>query len=234
MNVDYFFKATHPSTILDLEPLELKDERLSAWHDTFVDVPTPLKYKYDRNVNFSGAEFSSIEECTAALANGPEEIRKPARKIVDERKIKPLIELLMPWVPQLFSSSFTENDLIDPKTLRIMCNAVAAVANNLEMPEIEAECVGPQKIYKSLTRLMMDLGEAIVRCEGVETYLATSLFLFLAAEEIYSHLKESDQLALRSIVVTFLRNYVASLLLVESIDSQTHNPKLAKLAKVIA
>ncbi|KAF7920085.1 hypothetical protein BELL_0007g00450 [Botrytis elliptica] len=246
MNVDYFIKATHPSTILDLEPFEPNGERLSAWHDTVVNVPTPLKYKYDRNVKFSGAEFSSIEECTAALAtimmydkcgllqmvlyqDGREEIRKPARKIVGERKLKPLIELLMPWVPQLFSSSFTENDLIDPRTLRIMCDAVAAVANNLEMPEIEAECVGPQKIYKSLTRLMMDLGEAMIRCEGVETYLATSLFLFLAAEEIYSHLKESDQLALRSIVAMFLRNYVASLLLVESIDSQTHNPKLAKV-----
>ncbi|TGO50691.1 hypothetical protein BCON_0178g00170 [Botryotinia convoluta] len=249
--LDHLFKATHPSTILDLEPLELKGERLSAWRDTVVDAPTPLKYKYDRNLILSGAEFSSIEEYTASLAaimmydkcgllqmvlyqDGREEIRKPARKIVGERKIKPLIELLMPWVPQLYTSSFTENDLIDPKTLRIMCDTVAAVANNLEMPEIEAECVGPQKIYKSLTRLMLDLGEAMVRCEGVETYLATSLFLFLAAEEIYSHLKESDQIALRSIVAAFLRNYVASLLLVESIDSQTHNPKLAKLAKVTA
>ncbi|KAM0312611.1 hypothetical protein ACHAO8_006142 [Botrytis cinerea] len=115
-----------------------------------------------------------------------------------------------------------------------MCDAVAAVANNLEMPEIKAECVGPQKIYKSLTRLMMDLGEATVRCESVETHLATSLFLFLTAEEIYSHLKESDQIALRSIVAAFLKNYVASLLLVESIDSQTHSLKLAKLAKVTA
>lgn len=182
----HLFIATHPSTILDLEPLELKGERLSAWRDTVVDAPTPLKYKYDRNLIFSGAEFSSIEKYTAALAaimmydkcgllqmvlyqDGREEIRKTARKIVGERKIKPLIELLMPWVPQLFSNLFTENDLIDPKTLRIMCDAVAAVANNLEMPEIEAECVGPQKIYKSLTRLMMDLGEAMVRCEGVET-----------------------------------------------------------------
>ncbi|KAF5876475.1 uncharacterized protein Bfra_002880 [Botrytis fragariae] len=231
--LDHLFKATHPRTILDLELLELKSERLSAWRDTVVDAPTPLKYKYDRNLIFSGAEFSSIEEYTAALAaimmydkcgllqmglyqDGREEIRKPARKIVGERKIKPLIVLLMPW------------------TLRIMCDAVAAVANNLETPEIEAECVGPQEIYKSLTRLMMDLGEAMVRCEGVETYLATSLFLFLTAEEVYSHLKESDQIALRSIVVAFLRNYVTSLLLVESIDSQTHSPKLAKLAKVTA
>ena len=208
---------------------------------------TLLKYKYDRKLILSGAEFSSIEEYAAIMMydkcgllqmllyqDGHEEIRKPARKIVSERKIKPLIELLMPWVPQLYTSSFTENGLIDPKTMRTMCDAVAAVANNLEMPEIKAECVGPQKIYKSLTRLMMDLGEATVRCESVETHLATSLFLFLTAEEIYSHLKESDQTALRSIVAAFLKNYVASLLLVESIDSQTHSLKLAKLAKVTA
>ncbi|TEY85137.1 hypothetical protein BOTCAL_0017g00510 [Botryotinia calthae] len=247
--LDHLFKSTHPSTILDLESPELKDERLSAWRDTVVDAPTPLKYKYNRNLILSGAEFSSIKEYTAALAaimmydkcgllqmvlyqDGREEIRKPVRKIVGERKIKPLIELLMPWVPQLYTSLFTENDLIDPKTLRIMCGAVAAVVNNLEMPEIEAECVGPQKIHKSLTRLMMDLGEAMVRCEGVDTYLATSLFLFLTAEEIYSHLKESDQIAFRSIVTAFLKNYVASLLPVESIGSQTYNIKLTKLAKV--
>lgn len=249
--LDHLFKSAHPSTILELEPLELKGERFSAWHDTVADAPTPLKYKYDPKLILSGAEFSSIEEYTAALAaimmcdkcgllqmllyqDGHEEIRKPARKIVGEIKIKPLIELLMPWVPQLYTSSFTKNDLIDPETLRTMCDAVAAVANNLEMPEIEAECVGPQKIYKSITRLMMDLGEAMARCESVETHLATSLFLFLAVEEIYSHLKESDQIALRSIVAAFLKNYVTSLLLVESIDSQTHSLKLAKLAKVTA
>ncbi|KAM0139994.1 hypothetical protein ACHAO1_002531 [Botrytis cinerea] len=245
--LDHLFKSTHPNTILELDPLELKGEKISAWRDTVVDAPTPLKYKYDRKLILSGAEFSSIEEYAAIMMydkcgllqmllyqDGHEEIRKPARKIVSERKIKPLIELLMPCVPQLYTSSFTENGLIDPKTMGTMCDAVAAVANNLEMPEIKAECVGPQKIYKSLTRLMMDLEEATVRCESVETHLATSLFLFLTAEEIYSHLKESDQIALRSIVAAFLKNYVASLLLVESIDSQTHSLKLAKLAKVTA
>ncbi|KAF7943221.1 hypothetical protein EAE96_011156 [Botrytis aclada] len=93
-----------------------------------------------------------------------------------------------------FLSSFMENDLIDPRTLRIMCDVVTAVANNLERPEIEVGCVGPQeKTYKSFKRLMMNIGEAVVRSEGVETYLATTLFLSLAAKEVYSHLEESKK-----------------------------------------
>ncbi|KAF7912447.1 uncharacterized protein EAF01_001468 [Botrytis porri] len=99
------------------------------------------------------------------------------------------------------------------------------------MPEIEAKFLDPQKIYKSRMRLMKDLGEAIIRCEGVETYLASRLFLTLAVEELHPHPKESDQIALQSIITPFLRNYIASLLLVNSIDSQTHNPKLG-LAKI--
>ncbi|KAM0312610.1 hypothetical protein ACHAO8_006141 [Botrytis cinerea] len=107
--LDHLFKSTHPNTILELDPLELKGEKISAWRDTVVDAPTPLKYKYDRKLILSGAEFSSIEEYAAIMMydkcgllqmllyqDGHEEIRKPARKIVSERKIKPLIELLMP------------------------------------------------------------------------------------------------------------------------------------------
>ena len=100
---------------------------------------------------------------------------------------------------------------------------MAALAKNLAQGlTTEAEgkgserVVGQKKIFMSLSRLMMDLGEAIVRCEGVEAFVATSLFLFWTSEEIYSHLRESDQLAIRFMLVVFLRNYVATVLLVES------------------
>lgn len=63
---------------------------------------------------------------------------------------------------------------------------------------------------------MVDLGEAIVRCDGVEAFVVTSLFLFLTSEEIHSNLCESDQAAIHSILVVFLRNYVATILLVEA------------------
>ena len=63
---------------------------------------------------------------------------------------------------------------------------------------------------------MMDLGEAIMRCDGVEAFVATSLFLFWTSEEIFSHLCESERVIFRFVVVAFLRNYVVTVLLVEA------------------
>jgi hypothetical protein len=232
--IQELFQPSHPSTLIDLEPLALKGERLSQWRNAVVAAPSPLTIKLNRNLHLSGTDFSGLEALTEALAaimmydkhgllqlilyeDGREEIRKPARKLIGEMKKDAITIRLKPWTPQLRSSSFSTNDLVEPKTLKVMCDAVAALASNLvQGPDTEAECTGQRKMFKSLSRLMMDLGEAIVRCEGVETFVATSLFLFWTAEEIYSHLRESDQLAIRFMLVVFLRNYVASVLLVES------------------
>jgi len=232
--IQELFQPSHPSTLLDLEPLALKGERLSQWRDAVVAAPSPLMIKLNRNLHLSGTEFSSLEELTEMLPSimiydkhgllqmilyedGREEIRKPARKLIGEMKKDAITTRLRPWTPQIRSNSFSAHDLVDPKTLKVMCEAVASLASNLvQVPDAEAELTGQQKMFKSLSRLMLDLGEAIVRCESVETFVATSLFLFWTSEEIYSHMRESDQLAIRFMLVVFLRNYVASVLLVES------------------
>jgi hypothetical protein len=196
-----------------------------------------LTIKLARNLCLSQTDFSNLEVATETLANvmmydkhgllqlilyedGREEIRKLARKRVGEMKKEACVIRLKHWTPQLRSGSFSAHDLIEPKTMRVMCDALAGLASNVvEGINAEVDHKSLRLELISLSRLMTDLGEAITRCEGVETFVSTSLFLFWASEEIYWHLRESNQLAIRSILVLFLRNYVASVLLVESTNS---------------
>jgi hypothetical protein len=155
--------------------------------------------------------------------DGREEIRKPARKIIGEMKKEGIKTRLKPWTAELRPGSFSVHDLVEPRTLRVMCDAIAAMAKHLAQdlgPDVESQrserTIGQTKMFNSLSRLIMDLGEAVMSCEGVEAFVVTSLFLFLASEEIYSHLSESDRLAIRSMLVVLLRNYVVTTLLVEA------------------
>ncbi|KAI1322381.1 hypothetical protein F5Y16DRAFT_415990 [Xylariaceae sp. FL0255] len=214
------FHTAHPSQLIDIAPLALEVKnniRLSGTN--FGDLNAVVEkvaavMDYDKHCNLQMILYS----------DGREEIRKPGRKIIGERKKPDILARLKPWVPELQSGSFTADDLIDPKTLRIMADAVAALATNLaetannvpESSESSKTLIGRRKIFTSLSRLMTDLGEAILRCEGVEAFVVTSLFLFLTAEEIYSHLSKSDKLAIRFVLVLFLKNYVATVLLVEA------------------
>ena len=65
-------------------------------------------------------------------------------------------------------------------------------------------------ILKSLRRLIIYLGEAITRREGLGTPVSTDMFLFWAADDISAvfEIKEKEQAL--NIAGWFLRNYVAS------------------------
>ncbi|KAH7312836.1 hypothetical protein BKA65DRAFT_573682 [Rhexocercosporidium sp. MPI-PUGE-AT-0058] len=238
-NTKELFRPSHPSQIVDIERLALEGDRLAKWRDTVMGAPSPMIHKFNENLLLSETDFSNPDNLTDRLAavmdydkhcnlqmilynDGREEIRRPGRKIIGEMKKDAIISRLQPWTSELRSGSFSAHDLVEPKILRVMCDAIAALAKNLAQGDGSEEnmtlerVVGQQKIFMSLSRLMMDLGEAIVRCKGIEAFVATSLFLFWSSEEIYSHLRESDQLAFRSMLVVFLRNYVATVLLVES------------------
>lgn len=228
-------RPTHPSKILDIEPLALRGDRLVKWRQTVLDAPNPIWHRMKSGLSLSKIDFANVKELTDELAaimdyekhcnlqmvlydDGREEIRKPARKIVGERKKAALKDHLRPWTPELVTGSFSLHDLVEPKTLRVLCDAVAGLAQQLAQQRRKPSepITGDAKTFMSFSRLMTDLGEAIVRCEGVEAFVVTSLFMFLAAEEIFTHLGPSDQRAISSVVILFLRNYVATALLVEA------------------
>jgi hypothetical protein len=243
LKLQELFHATHPSKLIDIASLALKGEKLTQWRNAVVDASTPQTHKYNANLHLSKVDFSNIEALTENLAaimdydkhcnlqmilyeDGREEIRKPGRKIIGEMKKDAITKRLQPWMSELRSGSFSLQDLVEPKTLRVMCDAVASLSKNLAQSfdskvkkvkaKVHEHVVGEKKIFMSLSRLMMDLGEAIMRCDGVEAFVATSLFLFWTSEEIFSHLCESERVIFRFVLVAFLRNYVATVLLVEA------------------
>lgn len=76
--------------------------------------------------------------------------------------------------------------------------------------------VGSKQQRKGLRALMKALGKDIEECESLEDWLVTSLMLFLGAAEVL-RLQEKPTRQAAKPVVLFLRNYVASVLLVESV-----------------
>lgn len=244
--LDEIFQPSHPSKLLDLDSLALKGDKLTQWRQAVMGAPSPIAHRYMNNLGLAGVKFKNLQDFTERLAavmdydkhcnlqmilyeDGREEIRKPGRKIIGEMKKDNLQTRLQRWTPGLCADPFSANDLIEPRTLRAMCDAVAAMAKNLADDSDtgtgrdgkESDCaVGQRKILLSMSRLMMDLGEAMMRCDGEEAFVVTSLFLFLTSEDIYSQMQESDQLAVRFMVVKFLRNYVAAVMLVEEASSQ--------------
>ncbi|KAI1733756.1 hypothetical protein F4680DRAFT_440679 [Xylaria scruposa] len=239
--LEELFQPSRPCKLIDIAPLSLSDDKLVQWRRTVMHAPSPMVHKLNNGLRLSDVDFGNSETLTEKLASimdydkhcnlqmilyedGREEIRKPGRKIIGERKKDAITTRLRPWVSELGSGLFSASDLIKPQTLKIMCDAVAELASNLvQVPapggkgaEGPNHLEGQAKIFKSLSRLMMDLGEAIMRCEGVEAFIVTSLFIFLTSEEIYSHLSSSDKAVIRFVIVLFLRNYIAAVLLVEA------------------
>ncbi|KAI0521683.1 hypothetical protein F5B22DRAFT_662014 [Xylaria bambusicola] len=239
--LEELFQPDHPSKLIETASLALSDDRLAVWRETVKHAPSPIVHKLNNGLRLSEMDFSNLETLTEKLAavmdydkhcnlqmilyeDGREEIRKPGRKIIGERKKDAITKRLGPWLSDLGPASFSASDMIEPQTLRILCDAVAELAGNLtgvpssvsNRTEEWNNLTGQTKIFGSLSRLMTDLGEAITRTEGIEAFVVTSLFLFLASEEIYSHLSSSDKTVIRFVIVLFLRNYIAAVLLVES------------------
>ncbi|KAH7028791.1 uncharacterized protein B0I36DRAFT_374543 [Microdochium trichocladiopsis] len=142
--------------------------------------------------------------------DGHEEIRKPARKRIGEMQKDTMALRLAHGCP-------TSLDLLQPETMRVVADAIVEMAKRPELyPKVPHHNVTFE--LASLRYLLKDLGEAIFRCEGTETFLCTSLFLFWAGEEIVPYLKESDQAVVRPLLGMFLRNYAAFLLLIEGLN----------------
>ena len=52
--------------------------------------------------------------------------------------------------------------------------------------------ISPTNAYQSVYQVIDDLSEAISRCDSLQNYLSTSLFIFWAADELYRLLGTND------------------------------------------
>ena len=117
-----------------------------------------------------------------------------------------------PWIDYLGydaqKRTFTGSDFHKPGDLAAVAYALAKVMRNGKERE--------EKQRKRVKSLMGTLGDIIEMCETMEAWLLTSLELFLAGAQIL-RLAENPTRHIRQLVVQFLRNYVATVLLVESV-----------------
>ncbi|EGO56975.1 hypothetical protein NEUTE1DRAFT_111357 [Neurospora tetrasperma FGSC 2508] len=104
--------------------------------------------------------------------------------------------------------TFTGSDFQEPCALAGMAEGFVSY--------LRKDKVGSKQQRKGLKSLMKALEEDIEECESLEDWLVTSLMLFLGAAEVL-RLQENPTRQAAKPVVLFLRNYVASVLLVESV-----------------
>ncbi|KLO86272.1 uncharacterized protein Y057_091 [Fusarium fujikuroi] len=191
--------ATGISKLVPTSGMSLSEEQLHAWRDVVVSAPLASHVKFSYDVFVSEAlgledEFL-IQAIVSAMMydkhgllqlilyeDGHEEIRKLCRKRIGEMRENEIASRLAKYLAGLSQKAFSLQDLPPAAYVRQLAEQVASAGaarlKTLQMVQGEdADMV----MLMSLVQMMMDLAEAIVRCERLETYASTSLYLFWAS-----------------------------------------------------
>lgn len=113
---------------------------------------------------------------------------------------------------------FTTDDLQKPELLRESANEVACLLRQ-NFPTADFTSAGngrEEQQLSSVNQLIFDLGESIARCEKLETYITTNLFLFLAVDRAIPLIGHNLR---PRVVAMFLRAYVACVMAFEENES---------------
>ena len=238
--IEEIYDSITESCIIDFRELSLKPDQIVRWRKDVVEAPYASSIKYareiyhltDKVINNAG----SIDILASVMIydmhgllqlilyeDGHEEIRKPMRKKIGEASQAFLVARLTSWMPVL-KHEFSVKDLPSPQILRNMMEVTEDVARE----ELAGLYLEPNRklLYTdlvSLTQLLHDLGEAITRCELTETYVSTSLYMFWAVDQLIENFKLGRKEVLHEVGVSLLRNYVASVLLLESFTPKGEN-----------
>ncbi|KAF2715973.1 hypothetical protein K431DRAFT_308166 [Polychaeton citri CBS 116435] len=226
----------HHSILVDVASLTLSGERFARWQEITINAPqaTQLKFEAGNYISHTGTCIGRsvlVKRLAAAMAydkhglldliiykDGHEEIRKPARKSVWTMSRETLEQVLVPWLPVIEAHIFTIADVQKPTVLVHYADRAADLIR-LSFPTIKfgIECSRrDEQRLSSAHQLIADLGESITRCEKVETYITTNLFLFLIIDQILTVLHPDMQQEMTETCVMFLKTYVACVLMVEA------------------
>ncbi|OBT69080.1 hypothetical protein VE03_01422 [Pseudogymnoascus sp. 23342-1-I1] len=238
--ISEIFSPLSDATLVKGKHLTLSGEALRSWRETVVNAPSTTAIKLGRN-NFLYDARNSIskEQLVNKLAavmgydkhglldlilyqDGHEEARKPARKLIWTMKQKDLARNLGTWLPAIVGYKFRIDDVVEPELLRYKANTVAnLVREELDAKETSDNNPDTQRyiMLHAFDQLLVDLGESVTRCEKVETYIVTNLFLFWTINQVLPMLKWSARTEAILNAVVFLRAYIASVLMVEQIQT---------------
>jgi hypothetical protein len=219
--------------VIPQEKRTLSPQELEKWKAVATHAPTVEQLKIEEDFFPLGKELSQedyvrlIHKMMVFDKHGPldlilygdshEEIRKWARNQIREMRVDRLESRIRVWAPTLEAPS--PHHLQTPVQLKEMADQLAAIATR----EIEAhreaaldpqEKISQEDAFRSVRQLLTDLGEAIVRCESRQTFLSTSLFLFMACDTL-SRLQGVPDSEVKRIGSALLANYVATGILIE-------------------
>lgn len=220
--------------IVEQQQRELSEQALQKWKAVATQAPTVENLKVEESF-FPLKQTLSAESFTKLLGDkmmmfdkhGPldlilygdnhEEPRKWARNRIREMKHEKLTLRLANWT--LAIEQPNTNHLLTPKELQDIANQLVTYVNNLKDQSTNVlldkeETISPKNAYRSVRQLLIDLGEAIMRCETRQAFLSTSLFLFWACDELLGFEQDQHPLLL-SIGKQLLANYIATYILIE-------------------
>lgn len=233
----------HHSTMLDQTALSLSHQDLEQWHTLTIKASSAAQLRFEAGVflSDSGSNNDNHSQNSPSATSSPstrplltqrlatamsynkhglldlilyqdnhEETRKSVRKSVWTSSKDHLEEIVAEWLPAIESHQFTLSNVAMPGVIRGEAEAFATL-----LPTNSTDAL--QKSLLSTHQLLLDLAESITRCEKMETYVTTSLFLFLTCVPALQVLHPVSRQEGLGTCESFLRTYVAAVLLTERI-----------------
>ena len=201
---------------------ELEPKDIAEWKETCTEAPTVELTKETLNIVSIGQDFTKdefLEHVGRMMAydkHGPldlilypdahEEIRKWARNKIREKNGEALNSQFKTGWSEVIKQP-EESDLLTAQALQAITYELAEKA--ITCKKINGETISEVDATRSVRQLLLDLGEAIVRCENKAAFLSTSLFIFWATDMISENAKEIEALGAR-----LLQHYLATAILV--------------------
>ncbi|KAI0133902.1 hypothetical protein BJ170DRAFT_716135 [Xylariales sp. AK1849] len=197
---------SHHSTLVNTTGMALSGEKLKRWRERVVHAPsaTQVKFEMGNYISFADSLISR-----RLLKN-----KLAGAMAYDKHGLLDLI---------IYRDGHEEIHVQNPRVLQQEAYQVARFIREC-FPAIDfarESTAREEQQLSSAQQLIVDLGESITRCEKLETYTTTNLFLFLIIDQTLPALDLALRQKAIATCVVFLRAYIASVLLVESIGSVT-------------
>jgi hypothetical protein len=231
------------------------------WKKTATAAPIVEHYKqtalaFEPQKNFDQAELLQYvsEVLMPYDKHGPldlilysdshEEIRKWARNRIREMNLDDLKNRMRSmWKPTMDAMQEPSVEkLMSPQQLKKTCDLMAAYIGKLSFEEREkgylntVEKISLIDAHRSLQQLFTDLGETIVRCDCRQAFLSTSLFIFLACDELMRLRNEQACTnKVKAVAASLLHNYLSTFVLCQMhlMKSLDYTPVSADSSKAI-
>ncbi|TNF68631.1 MAG: hypothetical protein EP298_05810 [Gammaproteobacteria bacterium] len=237
--------------IIEQSNRQLDYQELEDWKYAVTKAPTVEDVKRQQGYLNLGDDLDKIEfqqqlkKMMMIDKHGPldlilyedahEEIRKWARNRIREMKVERLNETVELWSDRLSQPSV--DDLLSSSQIEKMISDLTDFIDYVQINQLhevqlpEIETISKVDALRSIKQLIEDLGEAIQRCDTSQTFLSTSLFLFLAVNELASTVGMNQQL--NAIGSQLLSNYITTAIAVEKQHVHTHEQEM-QLPKLLA